>query len=497
MAGRLERDEPHEIVQWIAQVGAVARRAAVRDDPHPREAEHVIDADAARVREGGAQQVDERREAVGAQRGGRPRRHAPRLAGRVEQVGRRAERHAAQQRRAVRPRVAARAIGADREIGDQPGRHARAARGVLRVAERARCAPLQERVERDRVGVLVRERLDFRRSRRAPRRRPLPPVRADPVLDAERLQRIEARMRVERRAARRAKPLVCVARRVVAGAPRVEARTQAAQLHRQHARPVDQQRVGRAGGRVMRAIGARHRVAVEIRDVVPAPRRRRIRAVVRGKRRITGVRRADCDGLRAVSRHLGDQPREGRVVARAVVAAAAQAVELGRDAPAAARVVRVRQGVERARPLRCDREPDALLADVERVIAGHRKGRQQAVLAGAANAAVDVPAGLERDPEARAGRRERRGQGERQPGVAGHEARRRRVPVGECRRAVDPLGRGAARPAERIDERGERDVVHPPRDAAGVGPVGFEAGRVCEYRDRDVGRHDPASPFAR
>ena len=77
MTGRLERDEPHEIVDRIAQVGAVARRAAVRHDPHPREAEHVIDADAARMRERRAQQLDERHEALRPQRGGRPSRPTP------------------------------------------------------------------------------------------------------------------------------------------------------------------------------------------------------------------------------------------------------------------------------------------------------------------------------------------------------------------------------------------------------------------------------------
>ena len=94
-------------------------------------------------------------------RGGRPRRHAPCLAVCIEQVGRRADRHAAQQCRAVRPRIAARAIGAHREIGDQPDRHSRIARGTLCVAERVRRAPLQERMERDRLGMRMGEGVDL------------------------------------------------------------------------------------------------------------------------------------------------------------------------------------------------------------------------------------------------------------------------------------------------------------------------------------------------
>jgi hypothetical protein len=111
-------------------------------------------------------------------------------------------------------------------------RHPCIARRRLRAAERVGRAPLQERVEGDRVRVGLRERVDLGRRRVSPLRGPLPPVRADPVLDAERLQRVEARMRVERRAAGRAESFECVARRLAVFAPGAEARTQAPQSQR-------------------------------------------------------------------------------------------------------------------------------------------------------------------------------------------------------------------------------------------------------------------------
>lgn len=517
MPERFERGEPQQIVARIAQVRAVARRRAVAHHPQPREAEHVIDANASRVREARAQTFDERREAPRAQRRRRPRGDAPCLAARVERIGGRADRQAAQHRIAVPPRVAARRVAADRQVRDQADRHAAAARGALRGREPARGLPLQEGVERDVVRVRARERGDVRRIGRAPCGRPTPPVRADAVVDAARLQRVERRMCVERAGVpcpkARERPRARIRARGRLRAPAVEQQAQHAQLRRHRAGPIDERRAReraplraepRIGDRRARRVRAEHRFDVDVGGVAPKPRRRRVRAVMLGQRGEGRLRRADRERVRAAP---GGGARAGGKrgeIADAAVGLAAQPVELRREAPRRrAFAAAGRRGAHRVggRPCgwRRDGECCALLAGVEHVVAGRRERRQHGCAGGLREAAGDGVAVFEGDPVARAGASERGGQRERRVDVARHEPRRGLRVRREPRGALGARRARVARVAERVEQRREHVVADPPREARCVDPVRVEPGRVRELDDRRmtrIGGHGaPSRPF--
>jgi hypothetical protein len=103
------------------------------------------------------------------------------------------------------------------------------------------------------------------------------------------------------------------------------------------------------------------------------------------------------------------------------------------------------------------------------------------------DAPVDVRARFERDPVARAGRRDGVWQRERRTGVAGDELRRRVARIGKRGRAVDALDRRAAGPSECVDQCDERVVVHPTHRPRRSSPVRARGAR--ELGDRYVGRH--------
>ena len=92
VAPGLQRHEPQQVLQWIAQVHTVERARPFGDHPQPHEAEHVVDADAARYGHHRTQHLDESRKALGAHRPRVEGGQAPVLALCVEYVGRRAHR---------------------------------------------------------------------------------------------------------------------------------------------------------------------------------------------------------------------------------------------------------------------------------------------------------------------------------------------------------------------------------------------------------------------
>src|SRR6202035_609865 len=109
----------------------------------------MVDAYAAGVAHASAQCREERLEAAGNERTRRERGEAPALAERIERIGRSTDVQADEKVVLARPRVAAAAVHAHREIGDQADPHAGAARLRLRRRQRAVGHPLQEHMEGD------------------------------------------------------------------------------------------------------------------------------------------------------------------------------------------------------------------------------------------------------------------------------------------------------------------------------------------------------------
>ncbi|KAG1241878.1 hypothetical protein G6F68_016455 [Rhizopus microsporus] len=66
-----QRRQPQQLRQRVVQVGAVLRPGAIGDQPHPRHAQDMVDAHAARVRQAGAQHGKKRRVAGLPQGSGR------------------------------------------------------------------------------------------------------------------------------------------------------------------------------------------------------------------------------------------------------------------------------------------------------------------------------------------------------------------------------------------------------------------------------------------
>ena len=105
-------------VGWL-DVGAVGRVRAVRHPPLAEQAQHVVDAQAAAVRHGRPDGVDERPVAGQPQPGRHEGRQSPALAGRVEDVGRCAQAGRAEHP-LPHPGVEAAGVEADRQVVDQP-----------------------------------------------------------------------------------------------------------------------------------------------------------------------------------------------------------------------------------------------------------------------------------------------------------------------------------------------------------------------------------------
>ncbi len=173
---RFDRHQPQQVVQRIGQVGARRGRRTGWHQPHPRQPQHVVDAQPAGMGEVGAQHLDKGGVAVAAQPARREHRHAPVLPERVVDVRRRAGVEAVEDLGLAHPRVAAAGVGAHGEIGDQPHGHAGGARAVLGGLQPLRGEPLQEGVIADLLRILGLEGGYRRAVWRAQRHRPLAPV---------------------------------------------------------------------------------------------------------------------------------------------------------------------------------------------------------------------------------------------------------------------------------------------------------------------------------
>ena len=131
----------------VADVRAAVGRPARGHAPQPHQPHHVVDPQPAAVPEPGGEQLVQRAVAGGGQPPRVPGRLRPVLPALVELVRRRAHGQAADQQVLVRPGVRPAGVGADREVADDPGVHARGQRRPLRGGQLLIGEPLQPGVE--------------------------------------------------------------------------------------------------------------------------------------------------------------------------------------------------------------------------------------------------------------------------------------------------------------------------------------------------------------
>ncbi len=143
VAPALAREHPEQVLERIVHVAAFVRLVSRGNPVKPRERHDVVEAQRAAPRHVGAQQLDERRIACGAQRTRRVRRQTPVLPARIEFIGRRADRGVDGVGLAVGPHLGAAAVGAQREIEVEADRHAELLRAALDEIELLARVPLQ------------------------------------------------------------------------------------------------------------------------------------------------------------------------------------------------------------------------------------------------------------------------------------------------------------------------------------------------------------------
>lgn len=516
VAPRLQCDQPQQVAQRIPQVHAVQRPRAVGNHPQPHQPQHMVDAHAAGHGHHGPQHLEESGEALRAHRaraeGGEP----PALSLRVEHVRRRAHRQADQQILLPAPRMAAGAVGADREVGDQADRHAGIFGGALRGGQLARRRPLQEAVEIHGVGVVAGEGAHRQVRRRPVGRGPvLPVVQRRMCLAQVGVERLEVRV-VEQAAALAGvvgeHVFVPAARGAVSGGG---LHPQAAMQRAQHRQPrggaggpVDQGirlqpgAVVRQAGvahRLPRGLGAEQRGRVDHPCVEEQPARWRVRGVAMRVRTEHGVHGAQCQRVGAVPRQAARQQAGRGVVAqprreRGPLAVVAQAVELRGAAPqprigrAPARLQRIGHRVA-ARRRDGQRGLDGGAAagvDAQPVVARRWHWRQPqrgpVVPDARVHRAFGAAAVLEADPVGSSAERGRpRWRGFQQDGVSGHpgDQRRHRV-LGRFDQqpapAVGLVGGAVGGQAQAAQHGAQHVVAHAHRAAGGVFPVDQQAG---------------------
>ena len=318
---RLDSQDAHHVGKGHRQIGTLIGRSAVRDHPETAKPEGMVDADAPRMREDGAQRIDERRKALPPQRERRQGGNSPILPIGTQRIGRGTDRQAGQQLVASAPAVRAVHGDADGKVGDQPDRHAAAPRGVRRVTKRSVGPPLGKGVEANGVVVLGGETGNRFASGIVIFFRPVDPA-ARPVTAVEiGVKRIEQRLRFQPFAALHPPTLEGLNLRLVQ--PIVD---EAKVLHpvRRGALPVDQGR------------GVGHRLASGGQpDIAKQAARRGIGADARGvggEQRVDGADRQS--GSTGPAQGLGGAGQTGKV---AKGAAFTQGRDLDGAAPMPAR----------------------------------------------------------------------------------------------------------------------------------------------------------------
>ena len=172
VAHAFERDDPEQVVERIAHVRTVRRRATRRHPVQPREPHRVIDAQRARVAHVGAEHRDERRI------GGRPqplrveRRQAPVLPLQVIGVGRCADARGDDVQVLIRPGFSTAAVDRDGEVLVEADAQLERAGVVGRGRKLRFRLPLQVLVELDALELRVGEAGDRGRGRIAKFGRP-------------------------------------------------------------------------------------------------------------------------------------------------------------------------------------------------------------------------------------------------------------------------------------------------------------------------------------
>ena len=284
-----------------------------------------------------------------AQRRRLERGQAPVLALGVEDVGRCADRGAADRDVGVGPGERARRVDPDREVAVEADPHAGGLGPALRLGELALGQPLQPAEEGHAVGVRLREGSDVRTRRVAPAFRPLPPGPALLLRQRRLVQRLEGGVPLQGLA--HLAPEVeegAAARRGVRGqvplAEGGEGGLEQPAAAGGHGRVVDELRVvpvrlgvgGVDGGAQPRVLGhLRHEVGGDVDPVEEAPVRGGVGAAVLRCREEEGVQRVEADEVSPLAARRPGEGGEIREVAAAEVANPFQAVDLHADPEAA------------------------------------------------------------------------------------------------------------------------------------------------------------------
>ena len=235
-----------------------------------------------------------------------------------------------------RPGVAAGAVHADRQIADQADAHAGRPRRRLGGGEGACGEPLQEQVVAHRRGLALEIGRDRRVARMTPALLPVAPVARMPGM-----QRFEQRVLAQGRAALAHEALEVGGQRrsggKIAGGEIVVQAAQQGELRRTRRRPIDQRRLFQslAPGRCTGSdpVGAEDDGRIGVERIEEQPARRRIRAVTRRVGGEQAMHRAQRHGIGALARRCLGKIAHRAGIADAAVAGAAQAVDLGGDAP--------------------------------------------------------------------------------------------------------------------------------------------------------------------
>ena len=170
-----ESEDPHQRLVIEGDVGTLGSRRPVGDPPLAEEPEDVVDPDAPRVPEHGAQHVAVGHEGGIRERIGQPRRLRPVLAELVVHIGRAADGDSGCKHILQPPRIGAVAGDADGEVVDDPRTHADIHGRLLRLLHLLVQDPLHPQVTLDAIGVLCAPHCDFLRRGMAQALGPLTP----------------------------------------------------------------------------------------------------------------------------------------------------------------------------------------------------------------------------------------------------------------------------------------------------------------------------------